>query len=180
MDAAHLHLMINHLPILGTPLVAALLLWGLIRQSRDVLRTALGAAIIVAALSYPVFLTGEPAEETVEDSAWLQERLVHTHEERAEAGLIAILLTGLLGAAGLWQSRGGRRVPIAPAGLTLAGLLVSSGLFGWAALAGGMIRHDELRSDSSRLMIPAEGAAPADSLAPGGREGRKSDGDRDD
>jgi len=179
MDAAHLHLMINHLPILGTPLVAGLLIWGMIRQSRDVLRTALGAAIVVAALSYPVFLTGEPAEEKVEDSAWLQERLVHEHEERAEAGLIAILLTGALGAVVLWQSRGGRGIPTTTTGLTLAGLLISSGLFGWSALAGGLIRHDELRTDTSGLTIPAEGAAPVDSLAPATREG-KSDGDRDD
>jgi hypothetical protein len=179
MDAAHLHLMINHLPILGTPLVAGLLLWGMIRQSRDVLRTALGAAIIVAALSYPVFLTGEPAEEKLEDAAWMREQLVHEHEERAEAGLIAILLTGALGAVVLWQSRGGRNVPTGTAGLTLAGLLVSSGLFGWSALAGGLIRHDELRTDTSRVTIPTEGAALVDSMAPAKREGR-SDGDRDD
>lgn len=179
MDAAHLHLMINHLPIMGIPMVAGLLFWGLLRRSRDVLRTALGAAVIVAALSYPVFLTGEPAEEQLEDTAWLKERLVHEHEERAEAGLIAILLTGALGAVVLWQSRAGRNVPTSTAGLTLAGLVVSAGLFGWSALAGGAIRHDELRADGSNVTIPAEGAGTVDSAPPVRQEGR-SDGDRDD
>lgn len=173
MDAAHLHLMLNHLPVMGTPLVAGLLVWGMVRKSRDVLRTALGAAVIVAALSYPVFLTGEPAEERVEDSSWMRERLVHEHEERAEAGLIAILLTGALGAVVLWQSRAGRTVPTATAGLTLAGLLVSSGLFGWTALAGGVIRHDELRTGNSAITAPADSTTTA-------RQGGKSDGDRDD
>jgi hypothetical protein len=173
MDAAHLHLMFNHLPIIGTPLVAGLLLWGLVQRSREVLRAALGAAVIVAALSYPVFLTGEPAEEKVEDSSWLQERLVHEHEERAETGLIAILLTGTLGAIVLWQSRAGRHVPAATAGLTLAGLLLSSCLFGWAALAGGRIRHDELRNGKAAVMTAADSTTT-------GRQGGRSDGDRDD
>ncbi len=187
MDATHLHLMSNHLPILGTPLVAALLFWGFIRRSREILRTALGAAVIVAALSYPVFLTGGPAEEQVEDAGWMKERLVHEHEERAEAGLIAILLTGALGAVVLWQSRAGRRVPTMTAGLTLAGLAVSSGLFGWAALAGGVIRHDELRPGGLAFTSAADSTAgtvggpmlPGDSTAPAMGE-RKSNGDRDD
>ncbi len=179
MDAAHLHLMLNHLPIMGSPLVAGLLFWGLSRRSRDVLRTGLGAAVVIAALSYPVFLTGEPAEEQLEDTAWLKERLVHEHEERAEAGLIAILLTGALAGVVLWQSRAGRSVPTSTAGLTIAGLVVSSGLFGWSALAGGQIRHDELRAGTSNIVIPAEGAATVDSVAPARREGT-SDGDRDD
>jgi hypothetical protein len=174
VDAAHIHLMINHLPIIGTPLVAGLMLWGLLRRSRELQRTAMGAAIMVAALTYPVFLTGEPAEERVEDSSWMQERLVHEHEERAEAGLIAILLTGMLGAVVLWQSRGGRSVPIGTASLTLGGLVVSSGLLGWAALAGGVIRHDELRGGAASAVSPT-----ADSTTRS-RQGGHTDGDRDD
>jgi hypothetical protein len=171
MDLTHLHLMLNHLPVIGTPVVAALLLWGLLRGSRELLRTAAGAAVIVAAISYPVFLTGEPAEDRVEDAAWYQERLVHEHEERSEAALIAVLVTGLVAAVTLWQSRGGRDVPRATAGLTLAGLAVSAGLFGWAALAGGVIRHDEVRAG-------AVAATPGDSAAQVG--GTKRDRDKDD
>lgn len=174
MSAAHLHLMFNHLPVLGTPLVLSLLLWGLIRRSRDVQRAALGAAVVVAALSYPVFLTGEPAEEQVEDAAWMQERLVHEHEERAEAALIAIMVTGALALVTLWQSRGDRPVATGLAGLSVAGLLVSAGLFGWAALAGGVIRHDEIR-DGAALVQPA-GEAPADNPGTGGGD---DDGDDD-
>ncbi len=173
MNPAHLHLMVNHLPIIATPLVAALLLWGLIRGSRELRRTALGAAVIVAALSYPVFLTGEPAEEKVEDAGWMQERLVHEHEERAEAGLIAIFITGALGLVVLWQSRSGREVPGGTAALTLAGLLVSSGLFGWSALAGGAIRHDEVRSQAASISTVADTAQT--SITDG-----NSRGDRDD
>lgn len=186
MDATHAHLMFNHLPILGAPLAAALLAWGLLRRSRDVMRAALGATVIVAALSYPVFLTGEPAEERMEDAGWMQERLVHEHEERAESGLTAILLTGVLGALVLFQSRGGRRVPTTTAGITLAGLGLSAALFGWTALAGGVIRHDEIRSGVTAMRsagdsLPgADGRALPDTASGDDRGNARSDGDRDD
>jgi hypothetical protein len=161
MNAAHLHLMLNHLPVLGAPFVALLLAWGLLRRQRALVRTGLGAAVLVAALAYPVFLTGEPAEHLVEDSAWFDEPRVHEHEERAEIGLIAILLTGTVAGLGLWQSRGGREVNRLFSGATLAGLALSAGLFGWAALAGGQIRHDEVRAGAASV-TPSESGPDAD------------------
>jgi hypothetical protein len=173
VNTTHLHLMVNHLPVILTPVVGLMLLWGLIRGSREITRLAAGMAVIVAALSYPVFLTGEPAEEGVEDAPWLTERMVHDHEERAEAALIAVLVTGVLATVLLWQSREGKELSKRTAGVTLAGLAVSAGLFGWTALAGGIIRHDEIRSG-------AQAVAPVDSM-PGSRaEGEEHDGDKDD
>ena len=149
MNPAHLHLMFNHVPVIGVPLVAALLAWALFRRSREVYRAALGGAVIVAALTYPVFLTGEPAEDRVEDSSWASERLIHQHEERAEAALVAVLVTGAIAGLGLWQSRGGRDPSRGLGGLTLAGLAVSAGLLGWTALLGGPIRHEEIRAGAT-------------------------------
>jgi hypothetical protein len=154
MNPAHLHLMFNHLPVVGVPLVAALLGWALFRRSRELYRVALGGAVILAALTYPVFLTGEPAEERVEDASWMRERLVHEHEERAEAALIAVLVTGAMAAFGLWQTRGERKPNFTTGGITLAGLAISTGLLGWTAQLGGPIRHDEIRTE-------ATAAAPA-------------------
>jgi len=149
MNPAHLHLMLNHLPVIGVPLVAALLVWAMVRRSRELYRTAMGAVVLVAALTYPVFLTGEPAEDRVEDTVWASKDLIHEHEERAEAALIAVLVTGAIAGFGLWQSRGGREVPRLVGGITLAGLAVGTGLLAWTALAGGPIRHDEIRPGSA-------------------------------
>jgi hypothetical protein len=137
--------MFNHLPVIGTPIVVALLLWGIVRGSREISRMALAAAVILAAVTYPVFLTGEPAEDRLEEASWVRERLIHDHEERAEVALVAVLVAGSLGALGLWQSRKGRPLPRATALLTLGGLVLSAGLFARTALAGGVIRHEEIR-----------------------------------
>ncbi len=186
MDATHLHLIINHLPIMGVPLVAALLAWGILRDSREVTRTALGAAVVVAALAYPVFLTGEPAEEGIEHTPGFSEQLVHDHEERAEAALIAVLLTGAAAAGAFWMSRKTEGTPRALGGITLAGLLVSAGLLGLTGLSGGQIAHDEIRGPLAAAgeAGPGTGAVgsmaadslAADSLAPA----RDRDDDDDD
>lgn len=170
MDAAHLHLIINHLPIVGVPFVAALLAWGILRDSREVTRTALAAAVVVAALAYPVFLTGEPAEEGIEHTPGFSEQLVHEHEERAEAALVAVLLTGVAAAGAFWMSRKSEETPRALGGITLAALLVSGGLLGLTGLSGGQIAHDEIRGTLAaagdlRRGSGEDGTMAADSLA---------------
>jgi len=66
MNATHLHLMLNHLPVLGTAFGLGLLLFGLWRRSNELKKTALGVFVIIALAGVPVYLTGEPAEDGVE------------------------------------------------------------------------------------------------------------------
>jgi len=147
VNAAHLHLILNHLPIVSVPMVAIVVAWGLVRRSRDIVRLGLGLAIAVAVVTYPIFLTGESAEEIVEDTAWGAEALIEEHEERATVALIAVLVTGALSAVALWQLRGDRPLKLAVPSVVVVALLVSSGVLGLTALDGGKIRHDEIRAD---------------------------------
>jgi len=143
---AELHLMLNHIPILGTGFALLVVLWGLFRRSNDVLLTGLGFAVAVAAVTYPIFLTGHEAEEQLEDETWFSDKRVHEHEERAEAALVATLITGVVALVTLWLTRGGKPPKTLLVGASVAGLLVAVGLFAWTALAGGQIRHEEVRS----------------------------------
>ena len=161
MDSAQLHLVLNHVPVIGTPCAAGILAWGLVRRSRDILRVGCGLAIVVAASTYGVFLTGEPAERRVEDQPWFQERVAHQHEDRAELALTAALISGLLAALTLWGSRGKRQVLRWSAVSTLAGLLLSAGLLGWTARVGGAIRHDKIRGGAAVAAPAAAGASAA-------------------
>jgi hypothetical protein len=146
LTATHLHLVLNHIPVLGTMLFAPLvLLWGLLRQSRDVVQIGLLLTVLLAMTAIPIYLTGEPAEEQLENRQWFEEQRVEAHEERAEAALIAVLVTGVAALAGLWLARGGRPQRRSISVLVLVGLVVSAVLFALAALDGGQIRHDEIR-----------------------------------
>lgn len=62
MNPAHLHLMLNHIPVLGTAFCMVLVGSALIQKSEELKRVSLGAFVIVALLAIPAYLTGEPAE----------------------------------------------------------------------------------------------------------------------
>lgn len=146
LSAAHLHLVLNHIPVLGTMLFAPLvLLWGLVRQSRDVSQIGLLLTVLLAVTAIPIYLSGEPAEEQLENQPWFDKQRVEAHEERAEAGLIAVLVTGAAALGALWLGRGGQPHRRGIIALVLIGLVVSAVLFALAALDGGQIRHDEIR-----------------------------------
>ncbi len=147
LNPAHIHLILNHIPILGTMIFSPLVLvWGLLRRSRDVTQTGLLLAIILALSTIPIYLTGEPAEEQIEKQPWFSETLTEAHEERAEGGLVAVLITGAGAVIALWRGRKGKPLGVVLPSAVLVGLVISAGFFAAAALVGGEIRHSEIRS----------------------------------
>ena len=120
-STAHLHLMFNHIPVLGAPFLALLLLIGLIRRSAELQRVALGLTVLLALVTIPIYLTGEPAEEQVEGQPWFDKDRGHDHEERAEAALVGMLAAGAVALGGLWLSRKTPDVRRPLAGLALGG-----------------------------------------------------------
>jgi hypothetical protein len=150
LSPIHVHLMLNHLPLFGTIAAALLLAWGLIRRSAEVTRLGLLAAVLVALSTIPVYLTGEPAEHRLRELVPDMDRdLAHEHEERAEIGFIAVLVAGALAAAALWLGRRAERPGRGLPTVVLLALVVCFGLFAWAALIGGQIRHTELRATAA-------------------------------
>ena len=74
MNWAHLHLALNHVPVIGLPIVLLLLGWGIVKRSPELLKASFGLIILLAVVTVIVQVTGEPAEELVEGrwarSAW--------------------------------------------------------------------------------------------------------------
>jgi len=147
LSPLHVHLMLNHMPLLGALAAALLLGWGLVRRSPEVIRVGLIAAVLVALLTIPVYLTGEPAEHALRDLLPdLDRDIAHDHEERAEVAFIAILVTGALAVIALWRGRATGSPSLGWTGLVCAALVICFALFAWTALIGGQIRHTEIRA----------------------------------
>jgi hypothetical protein len=146
MNPAHLHLLVNHFPIVGAfvslPLLA-LALWR--RGDRGSLLAAVTVLVVSAAGAGAAQLTGDDAEEVVEHLPGVSESLIHTHEERAEVATILAVVTGLgsLGILG-FAIRSGKTPLIGTVVLT-AGALATAGTMAWTGQAGGQIRHTEIR-----------------------------------
>lgn len=141
LTPADLHLLLNHIPILGTVFLVILLAAGLGR-SRDVTTVALVLTVVLSLVGIGTYLTGEPAEHYIRKTAWFDHDVAHEHEENAERATIVLGVTGALAFVGLWRRRTRPEDQLFPR-ITMAGLLVSAGLMAWAGRTGGKIRHAE-------------------------------------
>ena len=148
MSIVHLHLILNHVPVIG--MVFALLILGVAAWRRNDGMGRLGLAVMIglAVVTAGVFLTGEPAEEAVEEVAGVSEAMIHPHEEAAEAALI---VTGIAGAMALVALGAFRRraLPRWLTGAAFTAALLSTTMLGWAANLGGQIHHTELGGTAS-------------------------------
>ena len=125
LNPAHLHIMLNHIPLFGALFAALLIAWGLLRKSEDVLRLGLALGFVVGIATYGVLLTGEPAEEVVEHLADVSRRTIHAHEEAAEWATYVIAAAGLVSLVALLlvrrRHRAGRGLSILALVLSLVG-----------------------------------------------------------
>ena len=146
MDATHLHLLLNHFPIIGTLLGVGVMLYGYLTTSEQVKKAALWTWAAMAVIAIPVFLTGEPAEESVEGLAGVSEGLIEAHEDAATVALWLMEALGLLSLVTLvfYKTNPALSKTIV-LGSTVLGLVVFSAMARTGYL-GGQIRHSEIRS----------------------------------
>ncbi len=144
MNAAQIHLMLNHLPVIGALFATVILAAGLLWRNALLQRLALGTLVVAALAAVPVYVSGEPAEEIIEHAAGVEKSVVKTHEEMAQVAMIAVEVIGLLALAALVLYRR-RAVSRGFATALLIAMFALSGTLAWTAHLGGQIRHPELR-----------------------------------
>jgi len=147
MNPAHWHLAMNHIPVLGTAFGLGLMAWALIRKSEELKKVSLGVFVIVALLTIPVYLTGEPAEHFIENLPGVSEEAIEEHEDAATFAFAGVLVAGAVSLAGLTLFR---RSKPRPAWIAILVLVLSVLVFAMmvrTAYLGGFIRHQELRLD---------------------------------
>lgn len=147
MNSAHLHLMLNHFPVVGLVFALALLGWGALRKNPSLAKGGFAALVVVAILAVPAFLTGEPAEKIAESLPGVSRPIIEQHEDVAKAAFIVTLVAGVAALVGIWLTRG-KAVASWYASLVLLVGLVAAGLMAWAANLGGKVRHTEIRGSA--------------------------------
>jgi len=153
MDQTHIHLLITHLPIFGSILGGLVLAYGLWSKSNDTKIAAYFLFIISSIGAGISYITGEAAEETVENIQGIIEANIKTHEEFALFALISLIILGVVSVLGLFLTI--RKSPLTrtTAYLILFISLISFGLVARTGYLGGQIRHTEISNGST---VPTE------------------------
>src|SRR6266404_1693927 len=93
MSAAHVHLLLNHIPILGSIFGLLLLSYGMLRRSDEIKKTSLGAFVITALLTIPVY-AGNGAAGIVRSLPGVSDAIIRQHDQAATMTIIAIEILG--------------------------------------------------------------------------------------
>jgi len=153
----HMHLLLNHIPTVGTIVALGVLLLGLVKRSAELTRGALALFFVIALLSLPTYMTGYSAQKAVKDRPGVSADLIQRHQSAALVALTMTEATGVLAWFGLWQGRKPKGAARWNAPVVLLLATVSLGLMASASNIGGQITHPE-------IMAPGEG--PATAIAP--------------
>lgn len=176
MDLHHLHLALNHIPVLGLIFGVAILAYASLRRQDSVVRVAFGLFGASGVGAVAAYLTGEGAEEVVENIAAVPHAVIESHEEM---GLIALIAAAVVGGLALIALVVWRTVDIPRWVIGVAFVLAigAGGVVGYTANLGGQIRHVELRSSAVQV-APEAGQVPASDAA--SHQDRGEDNEHDD
>jgi uncharacterized membrane protein len=162
MNATHLHLLVNHVSIVGCIFAVGILLYGILVKSRHTKMIAYMLMVVSGIAGIITFSTGEAAEETVEKIAGVSKTIIETHEEAAKIAVVLVAALGLFALAGLyieWKSKPFfRKVSLF---VLFAGLICSAFLIR-VGLLGGEIRHTELTNGATQVNQAQKGAGLQD------------------
>lgn len=146
----HLHLALNHLPVVGVLFVFLLLALGVCRGSEELKRLALQLSAALFAIAMLVRFTGERAAENPPfDNSAERQQLVQAHEDSADQAVTGMFLLAVFSVAGLFWSR---KTRILPAWTMIGAIILCFAvvlLMARSANLGGRIAHPEIRPLSS-------------------------------
>jgi hypothetical protein len=160
MNGQELHLLVNHVPVIGSMGALLLLAIAWLWPSKALVRTALAFTVLVGVSAVAAFLTGEPAEEVIEHLPGIVSGAIEHHEEMADRALWLGIATGLVGLVGLFMGRrgSGKRSLVLP---SLVFMIALVALMTWTAHLGGKIHRPEL-SGAGAVVAPGGGEARGD------------------
>jgi uncharacterized membrane protein len=137
MNSAHIHLLFNHFPVIGSIFSSLILAFGIFRKNEVIIKTGLSLFVLTALLALPAFLSGEGQKN---------ESLIEEHEELAEKAFWFCEIAGAISAFALFSLWRKKKYAFSLASITLLAGVINIYLLTVTGNTGGEIRHSEIRS----------------------------------
>lgn len=149
MNDAHVHMVVNHFPIIGTIFGLGILITGIVMKNNVVKNVAYVLFCISAIFGFASMFTGEGAEEIAENLPSVTDQIIHEHEEMAEKLAVVLYLLGLVSIAGLYMNFKNHAKASLVSFIALTISVVAVFLAQQTGTSGGEIRHTEIRANSA-------------------------------
>jgi uncharacterized membrane protein len=164
-DAPHIHLLVNHFPIILTIVGLCAAIIAVITRRRSAWLYAVVTLTISGLTAFPVDLTGDNAADVMKHKWYVVKDAIEAHDNMAGITMWILIVMGVLSAYGWWRLT--RRGPDGTLPAWLRALIVATAVAGtatgsYAAYLGGQIVYG-----SPRLLTAPGGAAlPAGAVDP--------------
>jgi hypothetical protein len=148
MDSTHVHLLLNHVPVIGILIGTIFLMYGIWQKNNSIQKMSLATIFLMALIAIPVFLTGEPAEESVENIPGVLKASIETHEEASELAFWAMEVAGLIALVSFIFQMMQSKMAYAFVMICMVASIATAALMGRTAYLGGQIRHTEIAGNN--------------------------------
>jgi uncharacterized membrane protein len=142
----HVHLLVNHFPIIGSIIGLCLFLGALIGKSEELKRAGLVVFLGIALLAIPTYMSGNAAQDAIKNLPGVSADVIEAHQDAALLAYVFMEITGAVAWFGLWQFRRNSRMGRGAVSAVLLLSVVTVGLMANAGNLGGQIRHPEILS----------------------------------
>lgn len=152
MNQVHIHLLLNHMPVIGGFFALLILIYGLRKRSYHTQKAAYFLMIICTITAGITFFTGEGAEEVVENIAGISERAIEEHEDAGKLAWFSMILVGIGAVGALVLMKKKSHLYKSYAIIMILVMVMSLTITAYAANLGGKIRHTEIDNTNGSII----------------------------
>ena len=149
MNLSHIHLILNHFPVIGFGIGLGLFLVSLFGRSDYLKRVSLVIFFIAAAWTIATYVSGNDARQSLTDAPGVSPALIAAHESAALVAFAFMQATGFFSWLGLWLRRQRSHVPTWILAVLLVLSITTFGFMARASNMGGEIMHAEIHDGPS-------------------------------
>ncbi len=155
MNDAHLHMVVNHFPIIGTIFGVGILIAGIVLKNNSARNIAYFLFIVSTIFAAISMNTGEGAEEIAEKLPGVTDQIIETHEEIAEKFSLIMYFLGSFSLIALLLAVFKKPQEKYVGYFTLLVAIIALYFAQQTGTTGGEIRHTEIRENATIQMNDA-------------------------
>lgn len=147
MSSAHLHLLLNHFPVIGTIIIILVIGYGILKKDKAIIKTALLITVFISIVTIFAYTTGNGAQQMVEGMDDVTEKYIDEHEDAAGFSFIIMEILGGVSLIGLILFNKKEHYPSWFIAVIVFLLLATASTMARTANLGGKIHHPEIQKD---------------------------------
>jgi len=157
MNLAHVHIVLNHVPSLGSIAGLLLLAAGIYKKDEAIKQFAYGVLVLITMAVLPTYITGAEAQRIVDKNPSYSAGMVQMHQNAAMITLLTMTAAGMFAWFGLWEYRRHSKSGSLTTMATLIATMAAVACVLVTASIGGKISHSEIRDAGDAAITEAVG-----------------------